>query len=103
MITDIEKFSFGEMTSNDNGKTSATKAAGLYIILIGGIAFIMGCIDKMFLGNTIDIINQAVMFTTIGAALLGVKNITARKDEVSAGRKKKSSIETVSETIPPIE
>ena len=96
MITDIEKFSFGEMTSNDNGKTSATKAAGLYIIFIGGIAFIMGCIDKMFLGNTIDIINQAVMFTTIGAALLGVKNITARKDEVSAGRKKKSTVETLS-------
>jgi hypothetical protein len=66
------------MTSNDNGKTSVTKVGGAYIIFIGGIAFIMGCIDKMFLGNTIDIIDQAVLFTTIGAALLGVKNITAR-------------------------
>lgn len=99
MICDIEKFSFGEMTSNDNGKTSATKVAGLYIIFIGGIAFIMGCIDKMFLGNTIDIINQAVMFTTIGAALLGVKNITARKGEGITTSKDKTTVTVGNETI----
>jgi hypothetical protein len=29
----------------------------------------------MFLDKSIDIINQSVMFTTIGAALLGVKNV----------------------------
>jgi hypothetical protein len=74
-IGDIKKFSFGEMTSNDNGKTSGTSSAGLYIIFIGGICFLLGCIDKMFLDKSIDIINQSVMFTTIGAALLGVKNI----------------------------
>ena len=72
---DIKKFSFGEMTSNDNGKTSGTSSAGLYIIFIGGLCFFLGCIDKMFLDKSIDIINQSVMFTTIGAALLGVKNV----------------------------
>jgi len=74
-IGDIKKFSFGEMTSNDTGKTSSTSTAGVYIIFIGGLCFLLGCIDKMFLDKSIDIINQSVMFTTIGAALLGVKNV----------------------------
>jgi hypothetical protein len=37
----------------------------------------------MFLDKSIDIINQSVMFTTIGAALLGVKNIVAGKKTTS--------------------
>jgi hypothetical protein len=82
-LGDIKKFSFGEMTSNDNGKTSGTSSAGLYIIFIGGLCFFLGCIDKMFLDKSLDIINQSVMFTTIGAALLGVKNIVAGKKTTS--------------------
>jgi hypothetical protein len=78
-IGDIKKFSFGEMTSNDNGKTSSTSTAGIYIVFIGGLCFLLGCIDKMFLDKSIDIINQSVMFTTIGAALLGVKNVVGGK------------------------
>lgn len=78
-IGEIKKFSFAEMTSNNNGKTSATSTAGVYIIFIGGICFLLGCIDKMFLDKSIDIINQSVMFTTIGATLLGVKNIVNGK------------------------
>lgn len=80
MLANIKKFSFGEMTSNNNGKTSATSTAGLYIILIGGLSFFLGVIDKMFIDKSIDIINQAVMFTTIGAALLGVKNVMGAKN-----------------------
>jgi len=83
-IGDIKKFSFGEMTSNDNGKTSSTSTAGVYIIFIGGLCFLLGCIDKMFLDKSIDIINQSVMFTTIGAALLGVKNVVGSKKSDSA-------------------
>lgn len=79
LIGDIKKFSFGEMTSNDNGKTSATSTSGVYIIAIGGLCFLLGCIDKMFISKSIDVINQAVMFTTIGAALLGVKNVVNGK------------------------
>jgi len=78
-IGDIKKFSFAEMTSNNTGKTSATSTAGVYIIFIGGFCFLLGCIDKMFLDKSIDIINQSVMFTTIGAALLGVKNVVGGK------------------------
>jgi hypothetical protein len=80
-IGDIKKFSFGEMTSNNNGKTSATSTAGIYIIFIGGLSFFLGVIDLMFFDKTIDIINQAVMFTTIGAALIGVKNVVGAKND----------------------
>ena len=75
MVGDIKKFSFGEMTSNNNGKTSATSVAGLYIIAIGGLCFLLGVIDKMFFGNSMEIVEQSAWFTSIGAALLGVKNV----------------------------
>jgi hypothetical protein len=82
IIGDIKKFSLGEMTSNNNGKTSSTSTSGVYIIAIGGLCFLLGCIDKMFLSKSVDIINQSIMFTTIGAALLGVKNVIGgKKDE----------------------
>jgi hypothetical protein len=81
MIGNLQKFSFAEMTSNNNGKTSVTSTAGAYIILIGGLGFILGCVDKMFLGNTVDIINQSIMLVTIGAGLLGIKNITGGKNQ----------------------
>lgn len=81
MVGDIKKFSFAEMTSNNNGKTSVTSTMGAYIIIIGGLGFIAGCIDKMFVNNTIDIINQSIMMVTIGAGLIGVKNITGGKNQ----------------------
>jgi len=82
------------MTSNDNGKTSATSTSGVYIIFIGGICFLLGCIDKMFLDKSIDIINQSVMFTTIGAALLGVKNIiNGKKPQAEEAKEETDSIE----------
>ena len=81
MIGNIKKFSFAEMTSNNNGKTSVTSTAGAYIIGIGGVCFILGCVDKMFMSNTADIINQSIMVITVGAALLGVKNITGGKNQ----------------------
>jgi hypothetical protein len=99
-IGDIKKFSFGEMTSNNNGKTSATSTAGLYIIFIGGLSFFLGVIDKMFLDKTIDIINQAVMFTTIGAALLGVKNVVGAKNDKAATEAAKAAEESADENAP---
>lgn len=77
-IGDIKKFSFAEMTSNSNGKTSATSVAGLYVVAIGGIGFILGIFDKLFINSSIEIIDQSVIMTSIGAALLGIKNIARR-------------------------
>ena len=50
---DIDKFSFGQLTSNSDGKTSGSGTAGLYIVAIGGVCFILGCVDKMFFGNNL--------------------------------------------------
>ena len=69
----MEKFSFGQLTSNSDGKTSGSGTAGLYIVFIGGICFLLGCIDKMFLGDSVDIITQSIIFVTIGATLLGYR------------------------------
>lgn len=81
MIGNINKFSFAEMTSNNNGKTSVTSTSGAYIIFIGGVCFVLGCVDKMFLNNSVDIINQSIVMVTIGASLIGVKNITGGKNQ----------------------
>lgn len=69
----MEKFSFGQLTSNSDGKTSGSGTAGLYIVFIGGICFVLGCINKMFLNESIDIITQSIVIITIGAALLGYR------------------------------
>jgi hypothetical protein len=99
-IGNIQKFSFAEMTSNNNGKTSATSTAGAYIIFIGGLSFLLGVIDKMFLEKSIDIINQAVMFTTIGAALLGVKNVVGAKNDKAATEAAQAAKESAEEGDP---
>jgi len=92
-IGNIKKFSFGEMTSNTNGKTSATSTAGIYIVFIGGLSFIMGVINLMFIDKTIDIIDQSVIFTGIGAGLLGVKNFTSAKNQLAEAEINKSGNE----------
>ena len=69
----IGKFSFGELTSNSNGKTSGSGTAGLYIVFIGGICFLLGCIDKMFLDESLDILTQSIVLIGIGASLLGYR------------------------------
>jgi hypothetical protein len=70
---DIDKFSFGQLTSNSDGKTSGSGTAGLYIVAIGGVCFMLGCVDKMFFGNNIDIVTQSIVLIGIGAALLGYR------------------------------
>ena len=69
----MEKFSFAQLTSNSDGKTSGSGTSGLYIVFIGGICFLLGCIDKMFLDNSADILTQSIIFISIGASLLGYR------------------------------
>ena len=78
----IERFSFAQMTSNENGKTSASGTMGVLISFVGTICFLLGCIDKMFLGNDIDVITQSIIFVGIGVGLLGY-----RKSRVSVEAK----------------
>lgn len=69
----IERFSFAQMTSNNDGKTSGSGTMGVLICTVGALCFLLGCVDKMFIGKDIDILNQAIVFTLIGAGLLGYR------------------------------
>lgn len=70
---DINKFNFGQLTSNSNGKTSASATAGLYVVAIGGLCFLLGAIDKLFFSTDVDIMIQSALFVGIGVGLLGYR------------------------------
>ena len=82
MRLNIQKFSWSEMVSNGNGKTSGTAFAGLVISMVGTLCFFLGCIDKMFISASIDVITQSIMFVGIGSSLLGLrKYVDSKKPE----------------------
>jgi hypothetical protein len=70
---DLDKFSFAQMTSNSNGKTSGSGTIGIVICGVGSLCFALGCFDKMWVSNSIDIITQSIIFVGIGAGLLGYR------------------------------
>jgi CHASE2 domain-containing sensor protein len=74
-ISDISKFSWAELFSNDNGKTSGTGFCGVIICVVGTICFFLGCIDKMWITHTIDVITQSIIFVGIGATLMGFRKV----------------------------
>ncbi len=84
----IDRFSFAQMTSNENGKTSASGTMGILICVVGTLCFLLGCLDKMFLNKDIDVITQSIIFVGIGAGLLGY-----RKSRTAVDRKPKISNE----------
>ena len=80
MKPNISKFSWAELFSNNDGKTSGSGFAGVTICLVGTLCFLLGCIDKMFISKGIDIITQSIIFVGIGATLLGARKFLASKD-----------------------
>jgi hypothetical protein len=93
MLSNISKFSWGELFSNDSGKTSGTAFCGIIICLVGSLCFLLGCIDKMWISHSIDIITQSIVFVGIGAALMGVRKVVGQKSNDS----------TSTATEPPVE
>jgi hypothetical protein len=79
MKSNISKFSWSELFSNNDGKTSGSGFVGVIICLVGTLCFFMGCLDKMFFTKSIDIVTQSIVFVGIGATLLGVRKVTAPK------------------------
>ena len=73
LIANLEKWSFGQMTSNSNGKTSSSGTMGVLICTIGTLSFFLGCIDKMFIHADVEILTQSIIFVGIGATLLGYR------------------------------
>lgn len=78
---DIKEFSFSQLTSNHNGKTSASGTMGVLICVVGALCFLIGCFDKVFVNKDVDIITQSIVFTGIGVALLGHRNHIDKKDD----------------------
>lgn len=81
----IDRFSFAQMTSNENGKTSASGTMGVVICIIGTLCFFLGCVDKMFLNKDIDVITQSIIFVGIGAGLLGYRKSRTAIDKNEVG------------------
>lgn len=82
---DINKFSFAQLTSNSDGKTSGSGTMGVLICTIGCLTFLAGCVDKIFFSKDVDILVQTIIFTGIGATLLGVRksiSSTNMKEEI---------------------
>jgi hypothetical protein len=50
---------------------------GIIISLVGTLCFLLGCIDKMWISQTIDIITQSIVLVGIGATLLGVRKVVS--------------------------
>ena len=72
-VPNIGIFSFAEMTSNDNGKTSGSGTMGVIVCVIGSIGFLTGIIDKFAISHSSEIMEQSVLFCSLGAAMLGVR------------------------------
>jgi hypothetical protein len=88
-MPNISKFSFAEMCSNENGKTSGSGTVGIVISSIGGLCFLLGAIDKMFLSGTVDILTQSIVVIGIGVGLLGYrKGVTNKSDSAPAQESK---------------
>jgi hypothetical protein len=71
------------MTSNGDGKTSGSGSMGVLIVVIGCLTFLLGAIDRIFFSHSIDIMTQTIVFTGIGAGLLGLKKWKATGKESS--------------------
>lgn len=76
---DHSKFCLAEIFSDQNGKSSGTSFVGIIICLVGSLCFLLGCIDKMWISKSIDVITQSITFVLIGASLMGLKKIVGTK------------------------
>jgi hypothetical protein len=72
-MPNMNDFSFGQMTSNSDGKTSGSGTMGILICTVGSLCFLLGAVDKLFVSGNIDVITQSIIFVGIGATLLGFR------------------------------
>ncbi len=74
-MKDVNKFSFAQMTSNSDGKTSGSGSAGIYLVFIGGLIVLMGSIAGLFMNapQAANVLLAGTGTLTFGAGLLGYR------------------------------
>lgn len=102
-VTDINKFSFAQMTSNADGKTSASGTMGIFIIVIGGFTFLMGALAMIFRSTSSDILVQSIAMVYAGALLLGYRKSRDAKFDVEVVDVVQETPEQPVTATPPIE
>lgn len=83
MNANINKFSLAQMTSNNDGKTSASGTMGSLTIITGLLGFLVGVVDY-FIDGKGDIMTQSLLVITIGCGLLGFrksKDVPVKDDD----------------------
>jgi hypothetical protein len=82
MVTlhDINKFSVAQLFADSNGKTSGSGYGGVIAVTVGVLCFMLGCIDKMFISHTTDIMTDSAWLVTAGSTLLGVRKYVTTKN-----------------------
>lgn len=88
------KFSLAELTSNQNGKTSASGTMGAILVAIGGFTFLISTLCYLIFSIDIqDILLQSIALCYAGATLLGYRK----------GKEAQEAIEAPLVEDPPIE
>lgn len=80
MKLDINKFSWSQLFSNNDGKTSGSGFLGVIIGITGCLVFILGAVDTIFLTKGSLVINAAVTVIGIGAATLAARKYISKND-----------------------
>jgi hypothetical protein len=73
----INEFSWAQMTSNTDGKTSASGTMGVVVCLVGCLTFFMGAVSTVFFKGDGELLVQSIMLIYAGAALLGYRKSKA--------------------------
>lgn len=79
----LKKIIFWDLIRNRDGKLSGSGTAGFFICAAGILAFLGAIIGWYFSLDGFDIIlEKTILFTGIGAALLGVRKLKKEEPEV---------------------
>ena len=68
----INKFSFSQMTSNSDGKTSSSGTMGVVVIILSMLAFCFGAVEFHYSGKA-DVMMYSSANVLVGAGLLGYR------------------------------
>ncbi|MCK9574600.1 MAG: hypothetical protein WC979_01705 [Candidatus Pacearchaeota archaeon] len=78
-ISNITKFNWREIFSNNNGKTSGSGFAGVLSVMTGLIGFVSGLAMYWFLGvssGADNVLLQSLGMVTLGTVLLGARKLS---------------------------